>query len=80
MDYVNRIREYREAKGWTRPQLAIRAGVHKNTIENAENSEGNVRVDTLLKISKALGVSIADIFFEDNVRSSHRKEQNEYKQ
>ena len=62
MIWENRIREVRIRKGLTKKQLAIKTGLHVNTISRAEKNEV-ITVDTLIRISRALGISMDDLFF-----------------
>lgn len=60
----NKLKEYREDKGWTQEQLAIISGVSRTTISNLENGkEVNVGVKTLDKLSKVFKVPTIAIFF-----------------
>ena len=63
-----KIREIREAKGMTQEELAQSSGVSRVTISGLENgTERATSTKTLLKIAKALAVSVDQIFFEDAV-------------
>ena len=52
-----KIREFRDAKGWTQDDLAAKAGVRRATISDMENGKTQ-RVDlpVLERIANALGV------------------------
>lgn len=59
-----RIREYRKEKGMTQEALAQKSGVSRTIISGLES--GRVKVTstgTIIKIAKALGKEISDIFF-----------------
>lgn len=63
-----KIREFREARNMTQEQLSAAAGVSRGTISALEN--GTVRATTtktLLKIAEALGTTIDQIFFKEDV-------------
>ncbi len=62
-----RIRELREARGWSQEKLAYTAGVSLGTIQNAEGGRG-VRSQTLQKIADALGLQIGDLFVTNGKR------------
>jgi len=64
---VLRIRELREARGWSQEKLAYTAGVSLGTIQNAEGGRG-VRSQTLQKIADALGLQIGDLFVTNGKR------------
>jgi len=61
-----RIKEAREEQGMTQDELAIKSGVSRSIINGLETGRSTVTTNvTLLKIAKALGKKVADIFFED---------------
>ena len=67
MDQVNqlcgyKIRKAREQQELLQRELAERAGVPVRTIGRIERGEVDVRLGTLVKISKALGVPIISLF------------------
>lgn len=53
-----RVRESRQAHGWTLDQLAEASGVSRRMVVNVEQGEANPSVGTLLRISDALGVGL----------------------
>lgn len=63
-----KIKEIREEKGITQEQLASDSGVSRVTISGLENgTERATTTKTLMKIARALGVTVDQIFFEDAV-------------
>lgn len=63
-----KIRDIREAKGMTQEELAVTSGVSRVTISGLENgTERATTTKTLVKIARALGVSVDQIFFEEAV-------------
>jgi transcriptional regulator with XRE-family HTH domain len=56
-----RLREIREAKGLTMRELGRLSGVTRPTLYMAEADIDRVRVESLIKIAKALGVTLAEI-------------------
>ena len=49
----------REAKGWSREKLAVESGVSYNTIVKIEyGGIENPKIETVIKLAKALGVNI----------------------
>jgi DNA-binding XRE family transcriptional regulator len=56
-----RLRELRADRGWTRQELAERAGVSKEAIYTHERGRKHPRRDTLCLLAEALGVSPADL-------------------
>lgn len=63
-----RIKELREEKNWSQSVLAEKSGVSRNLIARLESGELTfTTTDTLLKLAKALGKKVNEIFFEDDV-------------
>lgn len=63
-----KIREMREAKDMTQEELSEKSGISRVTISGLENgTERNTTSKTLVKIAKALGCTVDQIFFADNV-------------
>lgn len=56
------LRALREAKGWTLEQAAEKAGVHAVSLSRVETGSVNVTIATLVAVTRALGVSMADLF------------------
>lgn len=64
----NRIRQKREEINMTQEQLAERSGVSRATISALENGvERNTTSKTLIAIASAMGATVDDIFFIENV-------------
>ena len=59
----NRLREAREAKGWTQAQLAERIGVSRKTINTVENGVFVPSTLLALSLARALGVSVEQLFY-----------------
>ena len=63
-----RIKEYREKLKMSQAELSEKAKVSRTIISGLESGSITVTTtDTLLKIAKALGKNVSDIFFETNV-------------
>lgn len=56
------LRKAREKCGLSQEELAYQAGVHRTYVGGVERGEYNVTVLTLLKFTKALGMSLRDAF------------------
>lgn len=66
-----KIKDKREAIGMSQTTLAKRSGVSRGMIYLLESVPGTVTTTkTLRKIADALGTTISDIFFEDDVQST----------
>lgn len=60
---INRLQEIRWEKNWSQSQLSMRSNVPRSTIGAIENNPfENPGVYTAIKLSRALGVSVEDIF------------------
>ena len=58
---ASRLTEIRSLRGETLDSLSAKSGVSKGMISRVERKEVGVSVETLSKISEALGVSISDL-------------------
>jgi putative transcriptional regulator len=58
----NTLKSEREARGWTQADLAARVGVSRKTINTIENGVFVPSTITALKISKALGKAVEELF------------------
>ena len=58
---LNRIAAQRTRSGFTRSELARRAGVLPSVITRAENPTSSPRIETLQKIARALNLRVDDL-------------------
>ena len=59
-----RVRELREARGWTQVQLGVYAGISPSTVNLIEHGHRNPNTTTLQKLAAAFGVEPGDLFAE----------------
>jgi len=59
---TNRVREAREAKGWTQAQLAERIGVSRKTVNTVENAVFVPSTVIALKLARALEQPVESLF------------------
>ena len=59
----NRLREAREAAGWTQAELAERIGVSRKTVNTVENGVFVPSTVVALKLAGALGCPVETLFF-----------------
>ena len=59
----NRLREAREAAGWTQAELAERIGMSRKTVNTVENGVFVPSTIVALKLAAALGCTVEDLFF-----------------
>ena len=60
----NRLKQFREEKGWSQTKLAEESGISRVTINSLENGKVQVaKTDTLTKIADALDHTVSEVFF-----------------
>ena len=57
-----RIRELRKKAGYSQEGFADAAGVHRTYMGTLERGEANVSLSNPYKISKALGITLSELF------------------
>ncbi len=57
-----RVRQLREARGWTQETLAGRAGLDRSYVAGIEAGLRNPSTKALAKLARALGVSLSTLF------------------
>ncbi len=63
-----RIAEVRKALGWTQERLSEESGVSRSIISELESgARCSTTTGTLMRIARALGVTIEELFFKDVV-------------
>ena len=60
---MNRLRETRDAKGWTQAELAARVGVSRKTINTVENRVFTPSATLAIKLAAALDVTVERLFW-----------------
>ena len=61
----HQLRKIRLEKAFTQEALAEKVGIHPTYVGKLESGKNNPSVKMLFKISRALGVKLADIFSFD---------------
>lgn len=56
-----RVRQLREARGWSQEGFAHEGGLGRSFAGAIERGEKDVRLSTLRKLAKALGVSLSQL-------------------
>lgn len=60
----NKVKYYRDLKGWSQEKLAKQSDVSRTTISGLENETVDVTTNTTMdKIANALGVSTIELFY-----------------
>lgn len=62
-----RVRELREAQGWTQEQLGTRCSLHRTFIGSVERGERNVSILNLRLIARVLRVQLEELL-QDSIR------------
>src|SRR5687767_4403583 len=62
-----KLREAREKLDLSREELSRRTGISAQTIYRAEKSRSNSRSDTFRELARALGISVGDLYDDDEV-------------
>ena len=61
----NRLRELREAQGWSQAELAVRLEVSRQTINALETGKYDPSLPLAFRIAKIFTRRIEDVFFPD---------------
>jgi putative transcriptional regulator len=61
----NRLKEYREVKGWSQGALAKLLGVSRQTINAVETDKYDPSLPLALRMAKLFEVNVPDIFIDD---------------
>jgi transcriptional regulator with XRE-family HTH domain len=59
--FGKRVRELREARGWSQEQLAETAGMNWLQVGHIERGASDPKLSTVYKLAKALRVAAADL-------------------
>ena len=70
----NKILAFRKATGLTQAELAEKAGLADRTYADIERGNVNMRIETLLKICDALGVTPDSVLTEENTALQIKQE------
>ena len=60
----NRIRDHREARGWSQGELARLLGVSRQTINAVETDKYDPSLPLALRMSKLFGVAVPELFID----------------
>ena len=60
--FQDRLRQLREARGWTPEELSAASGVHSQTVRKLEDGQRTwPRLDIAQKLAAALGVTLDEL-------------------
>jgi putative transcriptional regulator len=60
----NRLKELREAAGWSQGELARRIGVSRQTINAVETDKYDPSLPLALRLARLFAVAVPDIFID----------------
>lgn len=61
----NRLKTFRESKGWSQGELARRLGVSRQTINAVETDKYDPSLPLALRAAKLFGVEVPQLFVDD---------------
>jgi transcriptional regulator with XRE-family HTH domain len=73
MTVGERIKQVREAKGWTQDKLAQEAKISRGFLSEVEKHGKNISLDLLLRVAAALGASVAYLATGEGSTPSEKK-------
>ena len=60
----NRVRHFREGKGWSQGALASKLGVSRQTVNAIETDKYDPSLPLALRMAKLFGVTVPDLFVD----------------
>jgi transcriptional regulator with XRE-family HTH domain len=69
--FGRRVRELRQAKGYSQEAFADKCGVHRTFMGTIERGESNLSFQNIVKVAETLGVTLSALFadLESTVRT-----------
>ncbi|MEA1617509.1 helix-turn-helix transcriptional regulator [Erythrobacter sp. T5W1-R] len=61
----NRVRQYREAQGWSQGELARRLGVSRQTINAVETDKYDPSLPLALRMARLFAVAVPELFIDN---------------
>lgn len=69
----DRIKQVREAKGWTQERLADEASISRGFLSEVEKRGKNISLDLLLRVATVLGASVGYLATGEGTQTGERK-------
>jgi transcriptional regulator with XRE-family HTH domain len=69
----DRIKQVREARGWTQDKLADEAKISRGFLSDVEKHGKNISLELLLRVANALGASVAYLATGEGTQVGERK-------
>ena len=60
----NRLKEMREARGWSQGELARRLGVSRQTINAVETDKYDPSLPLALRMARLFGIAVPELFID----------------
>ena len=67
-----RIAQLRKAKKLSQQKFSYEAEIERSYLTHVEKGRKNISIETLIKITNALGISLKDFFNEDSFNGKKR--------
>lgn len=61
----NRVRQYREAQGWSQGELARRLGVSRQTVNAVETDKYDPSLPLALRMARLFAVAVPELFIDN---------------
>lgn len=61
----NRLKEHREASGWSQGELARRLGVSRQTVNAVETDKYDPSLPLALRMARLFGVPVPELFIDE---------------
>ena len=68
-----RVRKFRTGQGWSQEQLAERVKLHWTHISGIERGQYDLKLSTLTRVSRGLGVGLSELFADIPTPRSRRR-------
>ncbi len=62
---LNRLKEHREARGWSQGELARRLGVSRQTVNAVETDKYDPSLPLALRMAKLFDMPVPELFIDD---------------
>lgn len=62
---LNKVREFREGRGWSQGELARLLGVSRQTINAVETDKYDPSLPLALRMARLFGIAVPDLFIDE---------------
>ena len=78
MNVLKKITKFRDERGWTNNRLSIEAGVGSATVQNWYKRNATPKLEAVIALCEAFGISLAEFFNDEPERLSLSKVQKDF--